>query len=105
MPTYHPYENRGGPDKGVKYTIDSGKIETHRRRRFFGIPLGPWRHTGSLLLTEDTRILEEHTDPNGNGWISFDNGRDPYPDSTFYVYRYAVEFIREVRNRALPGVT
>lgn len=93
MPEYCSY-NGAMRDPTEKYVIKSGGVDTYKRGGFFP-SLSRWKFLSSFKIDRSTKILDEHVEGNGCGWVTLESGGGK---RSFYVFKYARDFIRELKS-------
>ncbi len=98
MPEYCSY-NGAMRDPTEKHVIENGRIDTYKRDSVLFVFPGRWKLSWSFKIDHTTKILDEHVGDDGCGWAKLENADRKY---TFYVYKYASAFIRELKSRGFP---
>lgn len=98
MPEYYSYH---GPirDQTEKHVIERGRIDTYQKSGPLLASLRKWNFAWSFKIDRTTKTLDERVQDNGCGWVQLDNGDKKY---IFFVYKYARDFIRELKSRGFP---
>ena len=85
-------------DPTLKHVVEGNSIVNYTKSGVFFSSLRSWNRDDSFLVTKDTVIENEHVDPDGNGWLELKNSKGK---RTFFVYKYAADFISEVKRKCL----